>query len=586
MLGLNGQDLFGSTIAIILFPIVSMVPGYIIGWTFDLFNFRKRSYVAKYLISIVLSNAAMPIFAYLVSRFLSINFLAILLAATTAITLIIHIATLVIPKRRFSFSSLLSIPNAKKFAFVLGGLWVVFSLFLLVDIQAGTKLYFANVSNDYTTRIAIINAISRTGVPPLNPSYFPGHPVKLTFLYYYWYILPSIIDLIGGNFINSRQAMTAGTIWGGIGLMAIVALYLRLRNQQQSENNWKVSLIGIQFLLIGGLDFIPVVAIELSRRITLGHMVLEGTVYNWNMPIVSWLNAITWVPNHISAAAQCITAMLAVLTIDKNNHKQLITTAAFSGICFASAFGTSTWVTLVFAFAWMIWAFFLLLIKRQRKLFWTMTGAGLLGIGLSIPFISGLLNHSGSSGAVILPVAFYVRPFSLVQFLVPQKLQLWADLLFLPVNYLMELGLFFILGLYRLQHYKDFEKSNRHFIVAETILLAVVAVMLSFVYSTVEQINDLGIRGWLLGQFVLLVWATDAIQKWLENKSPSPKNIFSTIGKQPQIGKALQALLVIGLLTTSLEAFLTRMWPIMVDRNIAGFPNTLSPDTNFGSKKL
>ena len=108
--------------------------------------------------------------------------------------------------------------------------------------------------------------------------------------------------------------------------------------------------------------------------------------------------------------------------------------------------------------------------------------------------------------------------------------------------------------------------------------------MLSFVYSTVEQINDLGIRGWLLGQFVLLVWATDAIQKWLENKSPTPKNIFSTIGKQPQIGKALQALLVIGLLTTSLEAFLTRMWPIIVDWNIAGFPNTLSPDTNFGSR--
>ncbi len=36
-------------------------------------------------------------------------------------------------------------------------------------------------------------------------------PKNLTFLYYYWYILPSIIDLIGGNFINSRQAMIAGT---------------------------------------------------------------------------------------------------------------------------------------------------------------------------------------------------------------------------------------------------------------------------------------------------------------------------------------------------------------------------------------
>ena len=210
-----------------------------------------------------------------------------------------------------------------------------------------------------------------------------------------------------------------------------------------------------------------------------------------------------------------------------------------------------------------------------------MLGGGLLGIGLSMPFISGLLNHAGSS-STILPVAFYVRPFSLVQFLVPEELQAWVNLLFLPVNYLMELGLFFILGLYRLQHYKDFAKSNHRYIVAETILLAVVAIMLSFMYSIVEGINDLGIRGWLLGQFVLLVWATDVIQIWLENKSPTPKNIFSVIGKQPQIGKAVQALLVIGLLTTFLEAFLTRTWPMLVDWNIAGFPNTLSPDTNFG----
>jgi len=577
MLGFNLQDLFGSTIAMTLFPIVSMVPGYIIGWAFDLFNFRKRSFIAKYLISIVLSNATMPIFAYLVSRFFSINFLVILLTVTTCIALIIHIASLVTTKNRLSLLSF-----TKKYAFLLVGLWVVFSLLLLVDIQIGSKLYFANVSNDYTTRIAIINAISRTGVPPINPSYFPGHPEKLTYLYYYWYILPSIIDLIGGSLVNSRQAMTAGTIWGGIVLIAITALYLRLRNQQHSDSNWRVSVIGIQLLLVGGLDFIPVVAIELSRRITLGHMVLEGTVYNWNMPIVSWLNAITWVPNHISAAVQCITAMLALLTVNESDHKQLITSGVLAGICFASAFGTSTWVTLVFAIAWILWAFVLLITKSQKKLFWVMVGAGLLGMGLSIPFASGLINRTTGGSTTILPIAFFVRPFSLVQFLVTEKLQAWANLFFLPVNYLMELGLFFVLGLYRLQHDKYFGKSNHRFIVAETILLAVVAVMLSFMYSTVEGINDLGIRGWLLGQFVLLVWATDVIQKWLENKSPTPRNIFRVIGKQPQIGKAVLALLVIGLLTTFLEAFLTRTWPMLVDWNVAGFPNTLSPDTNFG----
>ena len=575
MLGFNLQDLLGSIIAVILFPIVSMVPGYIIGWVFDLFNFRKRSLIAKYLIGIVLSNATMPIFAYLVSRFLSINFLAILLTVSTCIALIIHIASLVATKNR---PALLSF--TKKYAFLLGGLWIIFSLLLLVDIQIGSKLYFANVSNDYTTRIAIINAISRTGVPPINPSYFPGHPEKLTYLYYYWYILPSIIDLIGGNLVNSRQAMTAGTIWGGIALIAITALYLRTRNKN-ILNSWSAALIGIQLLAVSGLDFIPVVAIDLRARQALGHMIFHGQIEGWNMPIASWLNAITWVPNHISAVAQCITAMLALLTVDEGNNKQLITSGVLAGICFASAFGTSTWVTLVLALAWILWALILLITKGQRKLFLVMLGGGLLGIGLSMPFILGLLNHTGNSTA-ILPIAFFVRPFSLVQFLVAEKLQAWVNLLFLPVNYLMELGLFFILGIYRLQHYKDFAKSNHRFIVVETILLAVVAIMLSFMYSTVEGINDLGIRGWLLGQFVLLVWATDVIQIWLENKSPTPKNIFSVIGKQPRIGKALQALLIIGLLTTFLEAFLTRTWPMLVDWNIAGFPNTLSPDTNFG----
>jgi len=350
-----------------------------------------------------------------------------------------------------------------------------------------------------------------------------------------------------------------------------------------SKKSWIVPLIGIQLLAVSGLDFIPVATIDLRARQALGHMIFQGGVEGWNMPVMSWLNAITWVPNHISAFAQCATAMLAILAIDKGDNKQLITSGVLSGICFASAFGSSTWVTLVFAIAWIIWAFVLLFTTEQRKLFWIMAGAGLLGIGLSIPFISGLLGRSGSSTA-ILPIALYVRPFSLVQILVPEKLKLWANLLFLPMNYLMELGLFFILALYRLQHDKDFEKLNRRFFIAETILLAVVAITLSFLYSTLEQINDLGIRGWLLGQFVLLVWATDVIQKWLENKAPTPKNIFNVVGKQARIGKALQVILIIGILTTMLEAFYTRTWPILVDWNVAGFPNTLSPDTNLGAR--
>jgi hypothetical protein len=37
-------------------------------------------------------------------------------------------------------------------------------------------------------------------------------------------------------------------------------------------------------------------------------------------------------------------------------------------------------------------------------------------------------------------------------------------------------------------------------------------------------------------------------------------------------------------LTTTLEALTTRSWPILIDTNIVGFPNSLSPDTNLGPR--
>jgi hypothetical protein len=103
-------------------------------------------------------------------------------------------------------------------------------------------------------------------------------------------------------------------------------------------------------------------------------------------------------------------------------------------------------------------------------------------------------------------------------------------------------------------------------------------------HSTLIQTNILGIRPWLLGQFVLLIWATDVIQGWLGNNPPSLSSFFKVIGYKPRIGRIIQILLLIGLLTTALEAFSTRMWPILVDWNIAGFPNDLSPDRNLGDR--
>ncbi len=579
------QDLLGSILAFVFFPFVSVAPGYTLSWALNLFEFKKRTQLAQYLIGLVLSNAILPIFSFLSLRYLPRYFIYATLLSCLVFFTFTEAKKLTHNWAVRHLFVLGRMHRYKKIALLLAGSWIVFSLLLLVDLQVGRKLYFPNVAYDYTTRDAIINAITHTGVPPVNPTYYPGHAEQLTFLYYYWYIPVSTVDQIGGPLVNARHALIAGVIWTGLCLMATIALYLRLRNHKTTGHPWSMPLIGIQLLLISGLDFIPVLAIALRARQVLGQMIFDGRIEGWNMPIMSWLNALTWVPNHVSAALQCIAAMLIMLSVFPGNNKQRLIAALMAGVAFASALGTSVWVTLLFAIAWAVWSLALLLSKKHRRLFWFMALAGLTGAGLSIPFIKDLLQPGANTGAS-LPVALYVRPFVISAFLtpIPVKLSAVLNLLFLPLNYLMELGLFFILGLYWIQNHKTLHDQTRPFVLAEAILLTTVTIILSFVYSTVIQINDLGIRGWLLGQFVLLIWASQVIQSWLETQPPSRHSIFGVLGNQTKIGRALQVLFIIGVLTTSLEAFSTRMWPMLVDWNIAGFPNDLSPDTNLGSR--
>ncbi|MBI2758420.1 MAG: hypothetical protein HYX49_07050 [Chloroflexi bacterium] len=583
MLNFTLQDLFGTTLAILLAPIVFVIPGYVTGWALDLFEFRNRSRLTRYLIGMVLSNAVVPIFAYLIYRYTSSAIILLTLLAAAIIFLIVDI----LPLFRNKIQRGPEFDQYQRMALFIGAGWVVFSTLLLVDLQIGDRLYFPTVSYDYLTRIALINAITRTGMPPINPSFFPGYPVQLTFLYFYWYVFGSIIDQIGGSLVNAQHAMLASVTWTGLSLMAVIAIYLRIRNKNTSYNNpWRAAIIGNLLLLISGMDFIPVIAVAIKAREALGNMVFNGRIEGWNMPVMSWLNAITWVPNHVSAALQSITAMLLLLSVFRGSRKQKLTAGIVAGVALASSFGTSVWITLVFAVFWAAWTIYRIATKENLDTLWSMIIAGVTGAGLSIPFVSGLLSSGGASSSSGLPLALYVRPFFMSAFFgnIPQWAHTTLNFFFLPLNYLMELGFFLVIGLYWIQHRKKEGQSNNPFQNAEIILLLIISTIMSFVYSTIIQINDLGIRAWLPAQFILLVWTTDVIQDWLGNKLPGISTIFHAIGQQVSIGKALQFLLIIGFLTTALEAFSTRMWPMLVDWNIAGFPNDLSPDTNLGRR--
>src|SRR5208283_18896 len=128
-----------------------------------------------------LSMAVCPILLFLVYHFTSAK-------ATICLLLLIGIVFAIILLKTKQAPLTGESKSLYRIALLVASGWIIFSILFIVDIQWGDRLYYNVISYDFTTRVAIINAITRTGVPPINPSYFPGHPVRLTYLYYFWYI--------------------------------------------------------------------------------------------------------------------------------------------------------------------------------------------------------------------------------------------------------------------------------------------------------------------------------------------------------------------------------------------------------------
>ena len=573
------QDIFSLLLAILLFSTVLVFPGYVIGWAANLFSFRQRTFFAQYVIAMALSNALIPVLLFLPYHLFSnqhgIGVIVIFFVLWVAI--LIKSSKRNRPRAEFT--------REKKLALALGGAWVVFCIFLLVDIQIGQRLYFNAAAYDFTTRTALIEAITRTGIPLINPGYYPGHIERITQLYYFWYIPGSAVDVLGGQWVDARIALFAGITWSGLSLMATVATYLRIRNPQSGVRAWRASLIGSQLLAISGLDFVPVIAIMIIVKTTFGVLPFDGRIEGWNLPIMSWLNALTWVPNHVASMAACMISLLAILSSSHASKGQRLVSVSIAGISIGSALGLSIWVAFTFGVFMAVWGIVTLCNRSQRPMFLPIIASGIIGLIVVSQFLVEVLRSDGGSTSTGgLPISFYVRRFLFTGALEPGLREIMGTL-FLPVNYFFELGFFFVIAIlwFRQRRKLNYGQHNQYFW-AETILLATVAVLLSFVKSTAIVLNDLGMRGWLLGQFVLIIWAVDIFNASSKEQVLLTPTLFRSSFNSRRINDLLTFLLVVGIMTTALEASATRFWTILVDTGVVGVPNELSADTNLGER--
>jgi hypothetical protein len=559
------SDLAGTSLAAALFTLVLFTPGYVLAWALDWFGFRRRSLPARAALAIPLSIAISPILAYLLEHYLPVAAIPFFIACGLALP------PLIWRERATAFSGP-SLRSAVKRAWplmvVVAGSMAI-AVLLLIDLQIGDRLYFPSVTHDYTVRAAITSAITRTGVPPHTPFFYSGQPWTLRY-HYFWFILCSMVQRLGGAFISPRQAMLAGTAWAGAGLMCLVALCSQFFRAADRPRSDRTMLIAIGLLAVTGLDIVPVLLIDWSSR---GFI---PSVEWWNEPVMSWANAVLWVPHHVASLIACMAGFLLMWHgSEQPSHRVRIASAAAAGLMFASALGLSVYVTITFASSLAAWAGVSIL-RRHYVQPALVAISGLTALPASLPYLRELLAKS-PAGAGSFPFQLAVRPMRLIDNVLgiasPFGMRAnLTNLALLPLNYTLEWGFFALvaIGAGRTVWKRSASLSQGEWC-AVTLGLTSFLVC-TFVRSSVIENNDLGMRGMMIAQMILLLFAADLVAARLPG--------FSSPARA-----AAGAAIALGVLGTVYEVAMVRFYPLLLDTTSTGvFYPWVSHDRHMGAR--
>ncbi len=539
-------DLAGSAAAFLLFALFAFLPGYSLAWALDLVEFRQRGAAARAALAIVLSVSVSPVLTYLAGRFTPRPAVWLVFAPLWAVFLWVAARE----QGRM-------IPRGHRIAKIFAAVWLAISTASLIDIEWGRKLYYSVIAHDYTLRVAITSALTRDGIPPPNPYFFPGHTVPLRY-HYFWMALCSLVQRTGGIAISARFAAFGGTLWCGLALLAIIALYLRFVDPEGPVRVDKRVAVGIALLAVTGLDLLPTL-------LMLRGGILMPDMEWWNDQVTSWVGTMLWVPHHLASLIACLTGFLLLWTAPAA-RRGTVAALATAGFCFATAAGCSVYVTFAFASFLAVWGLIAIVQKWYRDSA-LLAASGCLAALLVVPTYLLGLRERASGGSFVMPT---VRMFKLPDLILLNmhvggwKLAL-ANLLLLPLNYFLELGFFLVIGVIALKTKREWKKWD----LAATVMAGTSIVVCTFLRSGVIGNNDLGARGFLPAQFVLLLWAVSLWSKGEWRGAARPW---------------LMALLVIGVAGTVYQVGLLRLYPVRTESVPDPDFTYLATDGHFGRR--
>jgi hypothetical protein len=561
------SDVIGIGKSFLLFPLFCFVPGYVIGWATNLFAFRRRRWITRGLLSLGFSLATVPLLAYLLATLISLPAMWAFFSFCWA-----GFALILITDRHARTWQPLS-HHEKIVAGIAAG-WVIVAIASLMDLQVGERLYFSTSAADYSVRSVFTAEILRN-IPPDNPLFVAGESFPLRY-HWVWMLVCSLPARLSN--IQPRQAMYGGTVWCGLMLMAMVALYVKFFPFRE-RSSARTTTIAIVLLGVTGLDILPTAYLMYRSRLV--HPDMEY----WNgVPISSWVRAVLWAPHHMAAVTVCLFGFLVLWQVRSGGcRRERRSSILVAALAFGSAATVSVLLAFIFALFLSVWVLFRIGRKGwpEARLF---VVAGLVASILVLPFFMSL--HGAHSGGKV--VSFDVRPFtffwqqirnpSLLMLMLqrPWQARVW-NFLFLPLNYFLEFGAFLIVFILRLkanqQHQEPWPDEEK----AAWTIVATCFLVGSFLRSGTLAGNDLGFNSFFFAQFVAVLWTSSLI----ERRQSSPQVGWGPM--KPRLRALLLAMIALGVLGTVYQLTNLRFYAWLSDYRVLS-PGWHSSDFNLGRR--
>ena len=345
------------------------------------------------------------------------------------------------------------------------------------------------------SKIAIIDAMTRQGLPPVNPVFgeddAAGAAGRLVY-YYLWHFSAAALALpLHVRGWEADIGLTWFTAFASLTLMMALAVWLSRR--------------------AGAALLVVALAASASLREALsffaGNYELEPFLRRPN-GFAGWLFQSTWVPQHLIAASGAIASMLLLVHYAQRPKLGYVLTLA---LVVAASFESSAFVGgVTFAIAALASAPLLLSAIETKRRVTAVAGlalAGALALGIAAPFIHdqfALVAARGSAGAI------GIHPFEVLGEMFPQPLRRILDL---PAYWLILLPLefpaSFIAGAIALVAILGTRASIPERAAAKLLgVLAAAGLLISWLLvSRLGDNNDLALRAILPAAMILIAFA-------------------------------------------------------------------------------